>query len=136
MFEYSTWIIMSIGFCLTMYGIYYAYNAKNRWSVFIPFILGLTLIGFGVIQEALNKREITSRVEKTSELIRKEDKLESKLLKAITVLEEAGFRVDRAFEEDARDAGLTFSGEANLQHLKIITEKTGAIVIRCTPVDN
>jgi hypothetical protein len=60
--------------------------------------------------------------------------LESKLLKAIKVLEEAGFRVDRAIEEDARDAGYEVIGSDRLSKLKTLDEKTGAIVIRCTPV--
>ncbi len=62
--------------------------------------------------------------------------MESTLLKVITVLERAGFQVDRAIEEDARDVGLTLSGETSCTHLRFLTEKTGAILIRCTPVED
>ncbi|MCD1654423.1 hypothetical protein K7J14_07180 [Treponema zuelzerae] len=55
-------------------------------------------------------------------------------MKAITALESAGFQVDRAIEEDGRDVGITVSGEVAYQHINVITAKTGAIVIRCTPV--
>ncbi len=69
MFENVSLLIIFIGFCLTMYGIYYAYNPKNRWSVFIPFFLGLTLMFLGGIKDALNRREIKSRVEHTSDYV-------------------------------------------------------------------
>jgi len=59
--------------------------------------------------------------------------VESKLLKAIEALESAGFQVDRACEETARDVGVVLSGETTYQHRMMITEKTGAILIRCTP---
>lgn len=61
--------------------------------------------------------------------------MESKLMKAITALESAGFQVDRAIEEDARDAGYeVVIGAASISRLMTLNEKTGAIVIRCTPV--
>lgn len=60
--------------------------------------------------------------------------MESKLLKAITVLEEAGFKVDRAIEEDARDAGYAVIEAGGLSKVMTLDAKTGAILIRCTPV--
>ena len=50
----------------------------------------------------------------------------SDLQKAIYALESSGFHVDRAVEEDNRDAG---NKEEHNQH-----RKTGAIVLRITPI--
>jgi hypothetical protein len=47
------------------------------------------------------------------------------LQKAINVLEDAGFHVDRAYEENNRDAGNT---DGDYQH-----SPTGAICLRITP---
>jgi hypothetical protein len=47
------------------------------------------------------------------------------LQKAVDALEDAGFHVDRAYEENNRDAGNT----AWIQH-----NATGAICLRITPV--
>jgi hypothetical protein len=57
-------------------------------------------------------------------------KAKSHLRKAVEVIEEAGFHVDRAYEEDFRDAGnptydSAFSPKQN--------DKTGAIILRITP---
>jgi len=51
---------------------------------------------------------------------------ESKLLKAVTLLENAGFHVDKANEENCLDVGYpsTYAGE-----------KTGAICLRITPAN-
>jgi hypothetical protein len=51
----------------------------------------------------------------------------SDLQRAIAVLEAEGFHVDRAYEEDCRDAGHPPNEHAN--------RKTGAICLRITPVE-
>ena len=51
----------------------------------------------------------------------------SNLQKAIDALEDGGFHVDRAYEEDCRDAGHPPSISAD--------RKTGAICLRITPIE-
>lgn len=51
---------------------------------------------------------------------------QSNLQKAIGILENAGFHVDRAYEESCLDAGYTD---------KFADSKTGAICLRITPVE-
>jgi biotin operon repressor len=50
----------------------------------------------------------------------------SNLQRAIDALEDEGFHVDRAYEEDYRDAGNSD---------KYAESKTGAICLRITPVE-
>jgi hypothetical protein len=52
--------------------------------------------------------------------------MKSNLQKAIDALEDAGFHVDRAYEENNRDAGNVFQ---DCQEYK-----TGAICVRITPI--
>jgi hypothetical protein len=54
------------------------------------------------------------------------EKEKTNLQRAVDALEEAGFHVDRAYEEDNRDAGNVFNGYFQ-------QEKTGAICLRITP---
>ncbi|GHU85917.1 hypothetical protein FACS189473_5170 [Spirochaetia bacterium] len=52
--------------------------------------------------------------------------MKTELQNAVDILEEAGFHVDRAYEEDQRDAGNLNIGPQY--------QKTGAICLRITPV--
>jgi hypothetical protein len=55
------------------------------------------------------------------------EKKKTDLQKAVDILEDAGFHVDRAYEENNQDAGNT---NIELGH----EYKTGAICLRITPV--
>jgi hypothetical protein len=57
------------------------------------------------------------------------EKGKTALQRAIDLLEEAGFHVDRAYEENYLDAGNEISSTASYS----AQNKTGAIILRITP---
>jgi hypothetical protein len=58
--------------------------------------------------------------------MKEEERTKSNLQKAVDILEDAGFHVDRVYEENNRDAG-------NYGYFQ--SAKTGAICLRITPAE-